>query len=235
MPSPAAPARTTEPVRRPARPSVAGSAAALRRLHRASAIALGAFLVVHTSNHVAALGGIETHRAVMEAARTVYRWPAVEMALLASALVQTGTGSVLAWRARRRPGGWNRLQMLSGLYLAGFLFAHVSAILFIRHGLGLDTDFHAAAMVLTVAPLPIFYAPYYALGVIALFAHAACALRPRLRGRARAWLPLALLGGGMTAALAAVGAHAGLYYDITLPAPYREAAEAMARSVGGGP
>lgn len=229
------PCRAVEAPVRPRRRSTAGSAGALRRLHRASALVLGAFLVVHLSNHVAALGGIEAHRAVMDAARTVYRQPLAEAALLASALVQAGTGLVLGWRGRRRPGRWNRPQALSELSLAVFLLAHVPAILFIRHGLGLETDFHAAAMVLAVASLPIFYAPYYALGVIALFAHAACALRPRLRGPARAWGPRTLLVGGIAAAFVAVGAHAGVFYDVALPAPYRHAAEALAQSFTGGP
>src|SRR5262245_18270456 len=75
----------------------------------------------------------------------------------------------------RRHGFWPRLQAISDGYLLFFLFVHTSAILGVRW-LGLDSNFYAAAMVLTIPPLPLFYAPYYALGVSAAFAHGACAL-----------------------------------------------------------
>ena len=194
-----------------ARPSFAlgaGRTGTFRAIHRVSAVLLGAFLVAHIANHVVALAGVDTHRAVMDAARTVYRWPPIEAALLGSVLAQAATGLTLAWRGRRRPGVWSRIQLVSGVYLAFFLVAHVSAILFIRHGLALDTNFHAAAMVLTVAPLPWFYAPYYAAGVIAVFAHMACALRPRLRGATRARVPAAVMVAGAAAAFAVMGSHA---------------------------
>lgn len=136
--------------------------------------------------------------------------------------------TALAWRARRRPGAWSRVQLVSGLYPGFFLLAHVSAILFIRHGLALDTNFHAAAMVLTVGFLPWIYAPYYALGELAVFAHLARALRVRLRGAARARVPGAVMVVGAFVAFAIVGGHAGLFHAIELPDAYRTAAQTFA-------
>ena len=197
----------------------------LRTVHRLSAIVLGAFLVSHIANHLTALGGVAAHGAFMDAARVVYRWPPVETLLLASAVVQALSGLALAWRARRRRGVWTRLQIVSGACLAFFLLAHVSAILFIRHELALDTNFYAAAMVLTVGVLPFIYAPYYGMGVLALFVHAACAVRNRV-GQKRGTRPArALIGGGALVAVVIVAAHAGWLYEVDLPAPYRAAAE----------
>jgi succinate dehydrogenase/fumarate reductase cytochrome b subunit len=197
----------------------------VRRIHRLSAVLLGAFALVHITNHLIALRGIDAHSAFLTAARIVYRAPLVEPLLLAAVLVQGVTGVLQlrsGWGMRR--SFWSRLQAISGGYLLFFLTVHVSAILVVRW-LGLDSNFYAAAMVLTIPPLPLIYAPYYALGVSALFAHLACALHfAGLRqginlDRACAGLVV----GGVVVALPIVAAFSGAFYDIDLPQAYRDA------------
>jgi succinate dehydrogenase/fumarate reductase cytochrome b subunit len=197
----------------------------VRFVHRLSAALLGAFVLVHMANHLAAMRGIDAHQAFLTAARAVYRAPFIEPLLLAAVLVQGATG-ILQLRARwgMRRGFWSRLQAISGGYLLFFLAMHTSAILGVRW-LGLDSNFHAAAMVLTVPPLPVFYAPYYALGVIAASAHAACALQ--FAGRRRKIdldrVCVGLLVAGVGLALPMVAAFSGAFFDVALPQAYRDA------------
>jgi hypothetical protein len=101
---------------------------------------------------------------------------------------------------------------------------HTLAILGVRW-LGLDSNFYAAAMVLTIPPLPLFYAPYYALGVSALFAHATCALHfAGLRqGTNLDRVCAGLLIAGVGLALPIVAAFSGAFYDVDLPQAYRDA------------
>ena len=141
----------------------------IRIAHRVSAVLLAIFLAAHLLNHVVALGGIAAHLAFMEGARLVYRSPALEPMLLAAVLVQivTGVEQVRAgWGTRR--GFWQRTQAVSGLYLAFFLANHTFWVLVARVGYGLDSNFYLAATFLTIWPLPLLFAPYYALGVFAV-------------------------------------------------------------------
>ena len=197
----------------------------LRRLHAVTAALLVAFAAVHLTNHLVALGGVDAHLAVMEVARRVYRHPVVEAVLLAAVAVQVVSGVALVargWRARRGLVAW--LQAGSGLYLALFLLNHVGAVLAGRLALGLDTNFHFAAAGFHVAPFQLFFAPYYFLGVVALFVHLGCAAswsvpigRRSLRAVAVA-VPAAL---GVAAGLAIMLALSGALYPVEVPLPYR--------------
>jgi succinate dehydrogenase/fumarate reductase cytochrome b subunit len=196
-----------------------------RVVHRLSAALLGTFVLVHLANHVAALQAIDAHQTVLNLARTVYRLPLIEPLLLASVLVQAITGAMqlrAGWGLRR--GVWSRLQAASGGYLLFFLPVHALAILGVRW-LGLDSNFYAAAMVLTISPLPLFYAPYYALGVSAVFAHAACALHfaGLRKGINLDRVCAGLVVGGVALALPIVAAFSGAFYNIDLPQAYRDA------------
>jgi len=192
-----------------------------RRLHRAGAIVVGVYVLVHLVNHLAALGGIETHIVFMQAARKVTRIPAVEALLLAAVAVQAGSGLRLLWRRRGRhfpqqTRPLDRLQALSGAYLAFFLAVHVVSVLFGRAVLHLDTNFYFAAAGLQVGPYPLFFVPYYGLAVAALFVHLGCFLR-RIANRL-AWGSIAL---GAVAAVLIVAAFSGVFYPVELPPAYR--------------
>jgi hypothetical protein len=198
----------------------------IRIAHRVSAVLLAIFLAAHLLNHVVALWGVAAHIAFMEGARLVYRSPALEPMLLAAALVQvvTGVEQVRAgWGTRR--GFWQRRQAVSGLYLAFFLANHTFWVLVARFGYGLDSNFYLAATFLTIWPLPLLFAPYYALGVFALFAHLACAAHFRIHGRIGDRVGRALVAGGAMLAGVIVAAFMGAFYDIHLPPGYRALVE----------
>lgn len=198
----------------------------IRITHRVSAILLTVFLAAHLLNHVLALRGVAAHLAFMDAARLVYRAPVLEAVLLAAALVQivTGVEQVRAGRGTRR-GFWQRTQAASGLYLAFFLANHTFWVLVARFGYGLDSNFYLAAAFLTIWPLPFLFAPYYALGVFALFAHLACAVHFRIEGRTGDRVGQAFVACGAVLAGVIVAAFMGAFYDIHLPPAYRALVE----------
>jgi succinate dehydrogenase/fumarate reductase cytochrome b subunit len=197
-----------------------------RRAHRLAAAVVGVYLLAHLANHIAALAGVKAHIAFMEALRQVTRVPALEALLLAAAAVQAGSG---LWLALRRRGPrrlrFDRLQTLSGAWLAVFLAVHVGSVLFGRAVLGLDTNFYFAAAGLHVWPYPLFFAPYYGLALAALFVHLACALRRRLPARvppaARDRLAWTAIAAGSLLAVLIVAAFSGAFYPVDLPSAYR--------------
>jgi succinate dehydrogenase/fumarate reductase cytochrome b subunit len=197
-----------------------------RRLHRIAAALTGLYVLVHLANHLLALKSIAAHIAFMQGVRTVTRVPAVEALLLAAVALQAGSGLRLLWRRRgQRRLRFDRLQALSGAYLAFFLLVHVVSVLLGRALLRLDTNFYYAAAGLQVRPYPLFFVPYYGLAVAALFVHLGCALRRMLPARmplaARerlAWGGIAL---GALMAVLIVAAFSGAFYAIDLPPAYR--------------
>lgn len=198
----------------------------VRVAHRVSAALLALFLAAHLVNHVAALWGVAAHLAFMAGARLVYRSPVLEPLLLVAALVQivTGVEQVRAgWGARR--GFWQRTQAVSGLYLAFFLANHTLWVLVARLGYGLDSNFYLAATFLTIWPLPFLFAPYYALGVFALFAHLACAAHFRIQGRTGDRVGQAFVACGAVLAGVIVAVFMGAFHDIHLPPAYRALVE----------
>ena len=180
----------------------------MRRAHRALAIVLSLFLTLHLGNHLAGLAGQETHRAVQEALRLVYRHPLVEPLLLAALAAQVTLGVLMAARRRR----WT-LQTVSGGYLALFLMIHLGAVLSARVQ-GIDTDLaFAAAGLHAPAPWPAIFAAYYGLAVFAVFAHLSVPLSRRHAVAGRATL---VLGAGLSLVLVAL--LAGLFRPLTIPA-----------------
>ena len=148
----------------------------LRRLHALSAVLIVAFVCLHIANHLAGLAGAAAHIAFMEAARSVYRFRVVELTLLGCVAFQVVSGFTLVVRGwKQRHGFIPWLQAISGAYLSFFLVIHVGAVLFGRGMLNLDTNFYFAAAGFHVAPFQFFFAPYYFLGVVALFTHLGCA------------------------------------------------------------
>lgn len=213
---------------RPLRPAV---------LHRAGALVLLPFVLLHLGNHAVAVGSVDDHLAVMERLRTLYRQPLVEALLLAAVALQLGTGLRQAAVAlRQRAGGRRRLQAASGLVLAGFLAIHVLAVLVARHGLGLDTNFHFAAAGMHVPPLAWFFVPYYGLAVLALFVHVGCAAAQRLgRGDERATRRVVAAAGvaGSLLAVAIVAAMLGLVRPYAPPAEYTAPIDEALTGLGG--
>ncbi|MDB5918171.1 MAG: hypothetical protein JWR40_2405 [Massilia sp.] len=197
----------------------------LRAVHRISAIFLALFACVHLANHLVALSGIAAHIALMETLRAVYRHGLAEAVLLSCVALQVGSGAWLVlqrWEQRKGKMAW--LQAASGTYLAFFLPVHVSAVLFGRSVLGLDTNFYFAAAGFHVPPYQYFFAPYYFLAVLALFTHLGCAACWRVRPRPRMARILALalpMVAGSVVALLIVLSLAGLVHPVDVPAKYQ--------------
>lgn len=198
----------------------------LHSLHRLSACLIGAFIAVHLFNHLLALSSIDAHIAFMESSRRFYQQPAVEVLLLASVLFQISSG-IYFIRARwgQRRGFYERLQAISGGYLAFFLLNHVAAVLFGRFAFSLDTNFYFAAAGMHVPPWQYFFMPYYFFAVVAVFAHLACAFhwltRNRLAQETRNRFGYAFIAFGALFALLIVLALAGVLYPVEIPAQYR--------------
>ncbi len=197
----------------------------LRSLHKVTALVLAVFVSMHIANHLASLHSVALHIALMNAFRKVYRQPVVEVLVVACAAFQAASGLALVSRGWSARTGWvARLQAGSGMYLAFFLLAHVSAVLYGRIVLRLDTNFFYAAAGLHVPPFAWFFAPYYFLAVLALFVHAGCAsywhfLRPRPTvGRV---LLASATGAGLVVSLLVTASLAGAFEPLHIPPEYR--------------
>ncbi len=202
-----------------------GAFVALRKLHALSAVFIAAFVSVHLANHLVGLAGATTHIAFMEAARSAYRIGVIEWALLSCVAFQVVSGLTLVvrgWKSRRGLVPW--MQAVSGLYLAFFLMVHVGAVLFGRGVMNLDTNFYFAAAGLHVEPFQYFFAPYYFLGVTALFTHLACAAHGRSRNRApvaRILIVAIPSAVGVIVSLLIVLSLAGALFPVAIPAEYK--------------
>lgn len=197
----------------------------MRTLHGLSAMLILGFALVHLTNHLVGLLGVEAHIAFMRSARMVYRFPLVEVPLLAAVAFQSYSGITLVVRGwGRRQGFIAWLQAVSGAYLAFFFLIHIGAVLFGRVVLQLDTTFYFAAAGFHVPPFQFFFAPYYFLGVLALFTHVGCALCRRIQSEsraARALVMAAASGLGLVVSLLIVLSLAGVFYRVEVPAEYK--------------
>ena len=198
----------------------------LHKLHRASASIIGAYVAVHIFNHLLALRSVETHIQFMESFRHVYRNPFIEVILLACVTFQVGSGIYfIKNRWGQRYGFFDRVQALSGGYLAFFLLAHVGAVLFGRAALKLDTNFYYAAAGMHVSPFQYYFVPYYFLAVVAIFGHIACAVhwltRDNLNRTTRSYFGYTILAVGVLVSTLIAAAFAGAFYEIEIPQEYR--------------
>lgn len=198
----------------------------LHRLHRLSACLIGAYVAVHLFNHLLAIHSTEEHIQFMESFRNIYRNPLIETLLLSCIIFQVSSGLYFIkkrWGQRR--GFFERIQALSGGYLAYFLFIHVGAVIFGRTVLKLDTNFYYAAAGIHAPPLQYYFVPYYFLAVAAIFGHIACAVhwltRKRMSETARNYLGYAILIVGISVSALIISAFAGMFYDIDIPLEYR--------------
>lgn len=197
----------------------------LRKLHGMSALIILAFLCVHIANHLASLGGIESHLAFMHTARSVYRAPVVEGLLLLAIAFQIYSGLTFVIRGwKQRQGFLPWLQAASGMYLAFFFLNHVGAILIGRTVLHLDTNFYFAAAGFYVPPFQMFFAPYYFLGVLALFTHLGCAAYWLLQTKSQTTRIIAVSLSffvGFVVSLLIVLSLAGVFHPFQVPPEYK--------------
>ncbi|HWV31363.1 MAG TPA: hypothetical protein VN038_17010 [Dyadobacter sp.] len=195
----------------------------LKQLHRISGIVIAAFLVLHLSNHLFALGGPALHITVMKYFRIVYRFPPMEVLLLLCVAFQiiSGLGLVFTKGFRRLPT-YVIAQVVSGIYLSLFLINHVKAVLLARYEWNVETDFYFASGVAVRYPEKLFFIPYYTFSVLCAFTHIACAhyarrtelaTVPDAGGRFRReafWI----LGAGVVVTALIMGSFTGLFYPL---------------------
>ena len=183
---------------------------------------IAVFVAIHVANHLVALAGVPAHLAFMRGARLAYRNHLVEPMLLAAVSVQLMSGLTLVasgWRERRGFVPW--LQAWCGLYLVFFLVIHVSAVLYGRAALHLDTNFYYAAAGFHVPPFAWFFAPYYFLAVVALFTHLGCALSWRVADRHRELAVGGSFALGAALSMLIVLALAGVLTTVDIPDRYK--------------
>lgn len=197
----------------------------LHKFHRLSAVIIGIFVLFHLANHLAAFAGVASHIAIMDAFRTFYRHLIAETVFLACVTFQIFSGInfvITRWGQRR--GFFEKLQAISGGYLALFLLIHVSAVLSGRAVSELDTNFYFAAAGLHVSGAALFFYPYYALAVTSFFTHIGCALhwalREKVTQRGRNTLAGAMSVFGLVLGLTIVLLFGGVFFEIQIPVKY---------------
>lgn len=123
----------------------------------------------------------ETHLQFMTIARKIYRFTPIEILLFVVVLFQLISGVLLLknkWKDLNNV--WDRIQFFSGAYFIYFLIAHLSAILYGRYTLGLDTNLYFGAAVLNISPMRYFFLFHYGFAIIAFFSHTACVHRKKM-------------------------------------------------------
>ncbi|MCF6322506.1 MAG: hypothetical protein L3J32_12165 [Rhizobiaceae bacterium] len=197
----------------------------LHKLHRVSALIIGTFVLFHLANHLMAFSGVARHIEIMELLRRFYRYPLVEIVLLACVGFQIASGVFfIKSRWGKRVGFFEKVQALSGAYLVFFLLVHVGAVLAGRAVFNLDTNFYFAAAGLNIFPASLFFYPYYTLAVAAFFTHVGCAIhwlaRERLSVRARNRIGTVFILFGFLLGITIVLLFGGIFFEIQIPENY---------------
>ena len=154
----------------------------IKGIHYVSGLTIAAYVGVHVLNHLLILRSEALHIRFMQAARKIYRQPAVEAVLLIAVVVQVLSGIVLVAQKWPRADGWfDWLHIGSGVYLALFLTNHVRAVMMGRYKMHIDTNLYYGAGVMNMWPQKLFYIPYYAFAILAFFSHVASIHRMKMR------------------------------------------------------
>lgn len=145
----------------------------LQKWHWITGLIISFFFLLHVSNHLAALWGVEAHLQFNNAVRKLYRNLIVETILLAAVCTQVYSGIKLAIGLRKeKKAGFEKLRVYSGLYLAFFLIAHTAAVFIFRSN-GVNTNFYFGVLGFIIYPATFVFIPYYSLGVLSVFLHIA--------------------------------------------------------------
>ncbi|GAB5554434.1 MAG: hypothetical protein Sapg2KO_40250 [Saprospiraceae bacterium] len=144
----------------------------LKKLHYFAGITISIFVGLHLFNHFFSLFGANAHIELMNDFRIVYRNIIAETVLFFAIGIQIFSGIKLFIKKRGTTTDFfGKLQIWTGLYLAFFLVIHLSAVLFGRQVLKLDTNFYFGVAGLNTFPLNLFFIPYYGLAIVSFFGH----------------------------------------------------------------
>lgn len=150
----------------------------LRSIHGVSALCLMiGFVLLHLSNHGAAIWSVELHGTIMEFLRAWYqsKWVEPGIFVLLATMFATGLPMVLRY-SKSDMDLFRTLQTCSGFYLMIFLMAHSLAVLGARSQ-NIETDwfFATGTSGLIHGFFPLI--PYYILAVFILILHVSLGLR----------------------------------------------------------
>lgn len=162
-------------------PPKQGSTTVLRVAHGICGALTTLFVLFHLFNHVTGLWGGDTHEAIADIGRTVYRALYIEPILIAAMFFQVITGMRLAWTwSERAEDKYRMFQVASGVCLAMFSLCHMNSVFIMaRTILDIPTDYVFATGGGKMIPDPwaIRLFPHYALGGFFVLAHLCCGLR----------------------------------------------------------
>ncbi len=197
----------------------------MRKLHFYSGLILAIFIGFHLINHFASLDSTESHLALMDTFRKVYRHSFVEPVLLLAVLLQIYSGLRMYWPLRKaKLDFWYTLKIRSGLYLAFFFILHVAAVLAGRVVMQLDTNLYFGAAGLNSFPLLLFFVPYYGLAIFAFFSHIAANHRYKMQRNFLGMNPLtqskAILGLGIFSVVLLMYGLTGGFQGLEIPSEY---------------
>ncbi len=192
----------------------------IKRLHHYNAVFLLLFIVAHITNHMIGLVGIENHIAIMDMLRVVYRVQVIEIAVFILFFSQIALGLGLILKRGMPRVRWAWIQAISGVYIAFFfLLQHLSAVIMMRLTYAqLDTNFYWAASVVQANPMGWYFFPYYAFGIMSIFAHLTAAIH--FRWPDAVILRPVLLASGVVLGLAIPASLIGSFYEVSLPQEY---------------
>lgn len=198
----------------------------MKKVHYFSGLFITFFIILHFGNHLFSLVSPEKHVEVMEIVRLVYRNWLFESLLILACIVQFISGINLYRKKRKNlVDRFDKFHIYSGLYLAIFLIFHPMAIFVGRLYYEVDTNFWFGAMVVNISPFPLFFIPYYFLGVFAFFVHIACIHRKRVtqlgwKVNADTHAKVIIVIGAMIGLLIIAG-FTGFFQGLTIPDEYR--------------
>jgi hypothetical protein len=165
-------------------PVSAGSTPRLKRLHRLSSLLLGVYILAHIVNQSLAFVSVESYAAMRGVMRLASQQSVSYVAIVAMVAMQIATGAAMGVKKVTTGALARNVQVVSGWYLAVFLFAHVwspylapASAAPVAQAL---TPPHLLTSARSVASLP-----FYLLGVSAFLLH--IGLYARLA--ALTWLP----------------------------------------------
>jgi len=189
----------------------------IKQLHYGSGIVLSLFIGFHLLNQLFSLAGPDTHIAVMEKFRHVYRHPVIETLLLSAVFIQVVSGSRLLFNRKKKIIA-EKIQLYSGIYLSFFLIVHVSAVIAGRLTAQLDTNFYFAGVGLNTYPATLFFIPYYLLAVCSISMHIASLNFLKTRSK---WYSCLIGATGVLVALLIIAGYTNCFQWREMPLDYR--------------
>ena len=158
------------------------TSAGLRVAHGICGALAALYVVFHISNHLFGLISPESHAAVMDIGRTVYRAKTIEPLLVAIMLFQIFSGLRLVWTySETSTDRYQMFQIASGVFMSMFILGHMNSVfIYARTWLNISTDWAFA----TGLPTGLIHdawnvrlLPHYALGVFFVLAHLCSGMR----------------------------------------------------------